>query len=188
MARAKHLPSINRQITSMCAGSQLDPIKHEQALLDDSRLDRRFATNARRQKRGLDKLAQIVKQIQRVTKGHAASPTEELERLERWERGNYDEAKRRSASKEAQWGPETTKQVKTIVRHATEAFIKRQDGLDASYWNRRVTLQEARWYAGLLCVKLGLLPTSNWADRKMLSEVVRTRVTRSKTPTPQKRR
>ena len=179
----KLIPSIDCKTKSLCNGSRLDPVEDERALRDACELDQSSATRAQRMKHRLDELQAVVMHIERLSKGKIPAPTAELKRRLAWMRSDYEGTKRLSASKEAQWGPETTKAVQMIVRRAEAAFKKRQEGPDSSHWNSEAIRQGGRHYAALLCMKFGLLLPRNLADADKSAELVRARLNRAnKTP------
>jgi DNA repair exonuclease SbcCD ATPase subunit len=73
-----------------------------------------------------------------------------------------------------QWGPATTRMVSEIVRSAKTAISE-------TTWARRARpLDQARYYAGLLCLQVGLLPNVQAINQKRISDLVRRRLARAK--------
>jgi hypothetical protein len=78
-----------------------------------------------------------------------------------------------TTQKPEEWGPNTQKVVNSIVR-ATEAMIS-----DQNFSRKAKPKRQARYYAGLLCMRAGLLVKSQ-PDPETVSENVRKRLARGK--------
>jgi hypothetical protein len=75
-----------------------------------------------------------------------------------------------ATEKADQWGPATLRVVENIVRQAQRAFSE-------SNWSRSTKPQErARYYAGLLCLEVALLRTTDPSDGKRIADIVRKRL------------
>jgi hypothetical protein len=78
----------------------------------------------------------------------------------------------RVTQKPTQWGPATLEAVNTIVRAA-------HAGLSAENWSRKVKpLQQAQYYAGLLCMQAGVLRATASSNARTISDTVRKRLER----------
>jgi hypothetical protein len=95
----------------------------------------------------------------------------ELQKRERISKQIAKWYRSQTTQKRAQWGPATVTLVDAIVRAAQEAFSDQS--------KKEKPTQQAEYYAGLLCMHVGLLPPTDAAEPKTVSDVVRRRLDRA---------
>jgi hypothetical protein len=119
---------------------------------------------------GPDETVPIVKQVTRTVTRLSAELRKRREMAQRLAK-SYRSG---TVEKATQWGPSTLIVVNMIVREAQKA-------LSATDWRRSVRARRrAEYYAGLLCMEVGLLPSGDPKSEIVIAERTRKRLQRGK--------
>lgn len=95
----------------------------------------------------------------------------ELQKRERISTQTAKWYRSKTTQKASQWGPATVTVVNAIVRLAQDAFSDQS--------KKEKPTQQAEYYAGLLCIHVGILTVKQGATAKAIAEVVRKRLDRA---------